>query len=266
MVNVKLAQRIVRFLSRLRERVEERERARWFHHLGWLLAMPVSLMKWTMVIAAMGLLAACTPSTSIKQPLTARPAERTVAAPDNGSIYQAGINERPLFEDQRPRNVGDVLIIQIAETTAASEKSSSNLDSSGSISVNTPTVSGGVLPHMVGEPIGPFGINGGSSLKNASKSDNAGNNTFSGTITVTVIEVLPNGNLLVSGEKQVAIRQAQKYVRFSGVVNPNTITSGNVVQSTKVADVRVEYKGATRIDLSAVTSMIGNFFLSIFPF
>ena len=225
-----------------------------------------SLMKWSVTFAGLLLLAACTPSTSIKQPLTARPVEKKAVAPDNGSIYQAGINERPMFEDLRPRNVGDVLIIRIAETTAASEKSSSNLDSSGSIRVNTPTVSGGVVPHIVGEPIGQFGINGGSSLKNASKSDNAGNNTFSGTITVTVVEVLPNGNLLVSGEKQVAIRQAQKYVRFSGVVNPNTITSGNIVQSTQVADVRVEYKGATNIDLSAVTSMIGNFFLSIFPF
>lgn len=225
-----------------------------------------SLMKWSVTVAALLLLAACTPSTSIKQPLTARPLEKKTALLENGAIFQAGSNERPLFEDQRPRNVGDVLIIKIAETTAASEKSSSNMDSSGTISVNTPTVTGGVLPHLVGEPVGQFGINGGSSLKNASKSDSAGNNSFSGTITVTVVEVLPNGNLLVSGEKQVAIRQSQKYVRFSGVVNPNTITGGNVVQSTQVADVRVEYKGSTNIDLSAVTSMIGNFFLSIFPF
>jgi flagellar L-ring protein FlgH len=121
----------------------------------------------------------------------------------------------------------------------------------------------------VGEPIGPFSIVGGSSLSNASKSDNAGNNSFSGTITVTVVEVLPNGNLVVSGEKLVSIKQTQKYVRFSGVVNPYTITGGiggNTVQSTQVADVRLEYKGATNIDISAVTSMIGNFFLSIFPF
>lgn len=225
-----------------------------------------SLMKWSVNIAGLLLLAACTPSTSIKQPLTARPVEKKAVPLENGAIFQAGSSEHPLFEDRRPRNVGDVLIINIAETTAASEKTSSNMDSSGSISVNTPTVSGGVLPHIIGEPVGQFGINGGSSLKNASKSDSAGNNTFSGTITVTVVEVLPNGNLLVSGEKQVAIRQSQKYVRFSGVVNPNTIANGNVVQSTQVADVRVEYKGATNIDLSAVTSMIGNFFLSIFPF
>lgn len=225
-----------------------------------------SLMKWSVIVAVLLSVAACTPSTSIKQPLTARPAESKPAASDNGSIFQAGNNERPLFEDKRPRNVGDVLIIRIAETTAASEKSSSNMDKSGSINIASPTISGGMLPHMVGEPVGQFGIVGGSSLKNASASDNAGNNSFSGTITVTVIEVLSNGNLVVSGEKQVSIKHAQKYVRFSGVVNPNTISGGNVVQSTQVADVRVEYKGATHIDMSDVSSMFGNFFLSIFPF
>ena len=103
-------------------------------------------------------------------------------------------------------------------------------------------------------------------MSRASKSDNAGNNSFSGTITVTVIEVLPNGNLLVSGEKQVSIRNAQKFVRFSGVVNPNTISASNTVQSTQVADVKVEYKGATNIDAASVTSMFNNFFMSIFPF
>lgn len=225
-----------------------------------------NLMKCSVMAVVVLMVTACTPSTSIKQPLTARPIERKAAPLDNGAIFQAGSSERPLFEDRRPRNVGDVLIINIVETTTASEKSSSNMDSSGSLNIATPTVAGGVLAQAVGQPVGRFDVAGGSSLKNASKSDNAGNNTFSGTITVTVVDVLPNGNLLVSGEKQVSIRQAQKYVRFSGVVNPNTITGSNTVQSTQVADVRVEYKGATNIDLSSVTSMIGNFFMSVFPF
>lgn len=218
-------------------------------------------LKWGVVIAALLLVVGCTPSTSIKEPLTARPIERKSPPIENGSIFQAGSSERPLFEDRRPRNVGDVLIINIAETTAASEKSSSSMNSSGSINVTTPTVTGGILPG-----VGPAGVVGSSSYSNASKADNAGNNTFSGTITVTVVEVLPNGNLVVSGEKQVSIKNAQKFVRFSGVVNPNTITGSNTVQSTQVADVRVEYKGATSIDMSSITSMFGNFFLSIFPF
>ena len=77
-----------------------------------------------------------------------------------------------------------------------------------------------------------IGIAGGSSGSLADKSNNAGDNTFLGTVTVTVVEVLTNGNLLVSGEKQVAINQANEYIRFSGVVNPYTITGSNTVQST----------------------------------
>ena len=224
------------------------------------------LSVWSAGFSALLMLAGCTPSTTIQQPLTARPIERKTPPVDNGAIFQAGTGNRLLFEDRRARYVGDVLIINIVETTAASEKSSSNMDSSGSINVTTPTVTGGMLPHAVGEPVGSFGVVGGSSYKNASKADNAGNNSFSGTISVTVVEALSNGNLVVSGEKQVSIKNAQKFVRFSGVVNPLTISNSNTVQSTEVADVRVEYKGATSIDMSSITSMFGNFFMSIFPF
>ena len=58
---------------------------------------------------------------------------------------------------------------------------------------------------------------------------------------MTVIEVLPNGNLLVAGEKQIGINQGTEFIRFSGVVNPVTIQAGNTVSSTKVADARIEY-------------------------
>lgn len=210
------------------------------------------------------MLAACTPSTNIKQPLTARPVPRTdQAVESNGSIYQAGVNERPMFEDRRARNIGDVLIVNIVETTSASGKSGRTDDNSGSIAIATPTVTGGAAGGTLQTP---FGVTGKSSVKSASKSDSSGSNTFSGAITVTVTEVLANGNLRVAGEKQVAIKLSEEYVRFSGTVNPATISSSNTVQSTQVADVHVEYKGANTIDGSAVTSMFNRIFYSVLPF
>ncbi len=202
-----------------------------------------------------------TPSTSIYQPITARPAEQKAAtSPRNGAIFQAGQNEHPLFEDRHARNEGDILTINIVEATTASEKSSSNAEHSGAITTNTSNV-----PHA-GMLLQPFNVGGTSSGKLANKSDTAGNNTFSGTITVTVIEVLPNGNLLVGGEKQVAIGQSNEHIRFSGVVNPSTITGNNTVQSTQVADAHIEYKGATNVDMSAIMSMMARVFLSVLPF
>ena len=208
----------------------------------WLLALASSL-------------AACVPSTSIKQPLTALPPPANPVPANNGAIFQAGVNDYPIFEDRRARHVGDVLTINIVETTAASGKSGHDDSNTGSLAITAPSMVG-----LTG------GVTGSSSVKSGSASDSSGSNTFSGSITVTVTEVLANGNLRVAGEKQVAIKLSQEYVRFSGVVNPATISGTNTVQSTQVADVHVEYKGANNIDTSAVISMFNRIFFSVLPF
>ena len=94
----------------------------------------------------------------------------------------------------------------------------------------------------------------------------AANNVFNGTITVTVIDVYPNGNLLVSGEKMVAINQGNEFIRFSGVINPNNVTAANTVQSTQVADARIEYRGSGFIDESNTMGWLQRFFVAIMPF
>jgi flagellar L-ring protein precursor FlgH len=82
---------------------------------------------------------------------------------------------------------------------------------------------------------------------------------------VTVVDVLENGNLVVSGEKQVAFDRGTEFVRFSGVVNPDTIMLGNVVPSTKVADARIEYRTNSQLDAAQVASILARFFLSFSP-
>ena len=203
-----------------------------------------------------------TPSTNIHQPMTARAPDVKIRV-DNGGIFQAGQNERPLYEGKRARNVGDTLTIIISETTSAAGKSTSGAEHKGSISVQTPTITQIPGANLKMQGIGIAGSSIGS-LNN--QNNNAGNNTFTGTVTVTVVEVLTNGNLLVSGEKQVAINQANEFIRFSGVVNPYTITGSNTVESTQVADAHIEYKGANNIDMSVVMSMLGRVFMSVLPF
>lgn len=213
-------------------------------------------LNWGLLLM-MFVLAGCTPSTSIQTPLTARPeAPQKTASFDSGAIFQAGVS-RPLFEDRRARNVGDVLTITIAEVTTATEKSSTNSTNTGNLNL--------VLPSL---PQGPgWGATAGSNTtKSGSASDNSGNNAFTGTITVTVIEVLKNGNLLVSGEKLVTVKYANEYIRFSGVVNPSSIGVNNSVLSTQVADVQIEYKNANNIDTAAISTMFSRIFLAILPF
>ena len=221
-----------------------------------------NLSSWIMC-GVMLILAGCahTPSTNIHQPMTARASDKKVE--ENGAIFQVGQNERPLYEGKRARNVGDILIIIISEMTSATGKSSSGAEHKGSVSVKTPIITQIPGADLMMRGIGVAGSSNGSL---ANKSNNAGDNTFTGTVTVTVVEVLTNGNLLVSGEKQVAINQANEYIRFSGVVTPYTITGSNTVLSTQVADAHIEYKGANHIDMAVVMSMLGRVFLSVLPF
>jgi len=83
---------------------------------------------------------------------------------------------------------------------------------------------------------------------------------------VTVIDVMPNGNLLVSGEKQLAIGHEQEYVRISGVVNPSYVDAFNNVDSSRVADARIEYKSAGQISEGEVMGWLARFFLNVMPF
>jgi flagellar L-ring protein precursor FlgH len=215
------------------------------------------------IICATLAVSACTtvPPTNVQQPMTARPAPRmdNIAAA-TGSIYQSGAS-RTLFEDRRARYVGDTMTITIAETTSASTKSNTKVSRSSSISA-----SAGPIIGLPGKSFEGMALNGASTNSLDGKGDAAANNVFTGTITVTVIEVLGNGNLVVSGEKQVAIAQGTEYIRLSGVVNPYFINSANTIASSQLADARIEYKESGTISEAQVMGWLARFFLSVLPF
>jgi flagellar L-ring protein precursor FlgH len=199
----------------------------------------------------------------INQPLTARPAP-VVAVPGaqtGGSIFQT-VNYQPLFEDRRARNVGDTLIIVLNEKLQASKQSGSNVDKSGSTALAVPTMVGNLpLKFLQGTS-----VSGTSATTFSGKGDSASSNAFTGVITVTVIEVLGNGNLLVSGEKQIGINQGSEFIRFSGVVNPTTVINNNTVSSTQVADARIEYRGTGYIDEAQTMGWLSRLFMTVSPF
>ncbi|TLS19544.1 flagellar basal body L-ring protein FlgH [Azospira sp. APE16] len=210
----------------------------------------------------LALLAGCAsvPPTNVHQPMTARPQQRNDLAGNNGGIYQQTAS-RPLFEDRRARFVGDTLVINIVENTQASTKGNTSAEKTGAINASVTALSG--LPGKSFQ-----GLNAQTSSSNTfdGKGESAGSNVFTGTMTATVIEVLPNGNLLVSGEKQVAIGQGQEFIRVSGVVNPYQITAANVVNSSQMADARIEYKSSGIINEAQVMGWLARFFLTFIPF
>lgn len=200
------------------------------------------------------------PTTAIHQPMSIRSEARSGAPPSNGAIFNI-TSARPLFEDRRARFVGDTITISIAEKVQASKKSESKTTRSQAVDVSVPTVVGLPFKGVQGTRLAASDSNNFSG-----KGENTSSNDFTGTITVTVIEVYPNGNLLVSGEKQIGLKEGEEFVRFSGVINPNTITSANTVTSTQVADARIEYKANGFIDSAQVMGWLGRFFLTFMPF
>lgn len=184
----------------------------------------------------------------------------------NGSIFQAvapmNFGYQPLFEDRRPRSIGDTLTIILRENVSASKSSSSNASrkGSGQLGLN-------LVPSSLNGLLGGDKVNFDGSGSNAftGKGGASANNTFTGTITVSVAEVLANGNLKVVGEKQIEINQGTEFIRFSGVVNPRTINADNAVLSTSVADARIEYVGNGYINDAQQMGWLQRFFLTIAP-
>ncbi|HEY1151015.1 MAG TPA: flagellar basal body L-ring protein FlgH [Pseudoduganella sp.] len=218
-------------------------------------------MKSLITIAvALATLAACasTPPTIVAGPTSARPLPPAYppVAQNNGAIYQTS-NFRPAFEDRRARHVGDVISVVITENTAANKTGASSGNKTGSVNFGVP----GVLQSRLGTNIATSADN-----KYADADNQSASNTFRGTIGATVVEVLPNGNLIVAGEKQIAMNKGTEFIRISGMVNPDTISSANSVPSTAIADARVEYRTNTHLDRTELQSMASRFFLSLLPF
>lgn len=219
----------------------------------------------TILIAGLlgaAVLAGCaSPEPRIELPpqTSARPVQAKLDPPGNGGIFQNS-TYRPLFEDRRARNIGDLLTIQIQERTTAKQSSNSALDRTGKIDGKI-----GGLPFLSAGTLGRLGMSGSSSNTFEGKGETGSDNTFTGTITVTVTEVLPNGNLMVVGDKQIGVNQNVDVMRFSGVVNPATILAGNTVSSAQVADARLQSRGRGDIDRAQTTGWLARFFLSWLP-
>lgn len=205
----------------------------------------------------LAVLAGCgtTPPSIVSIPTTARPPSAPVPAPRDGSIFNAAAY-RPMFEDHRARMVGDMITVTISENTSAVKSAANSASKTGSISIATPTLFGRT---------GSANATGSTSNKFEEKDAASATNTFTGTITATVVEVLPNGNLVISGEKQVAFDKGVEYVRISGVVSPDRVATGNIVSSTQIADARIEYRTNSRIDQAEFMSQVARFFMSMLP-
>uniref|UniRef100_UPI0040478A90 flagellar basal body L-ring protein FlgH n=1 Tax=Polynucleobacter sp. TaxID=2029855 RepID=UPI0040478A90 len=200
------------------------------------------------------------PSTITSTSASVRPMPAERALPMSGAIYTER-TYRSMFEDRRASKVGDVITIMIAEKSSTNKINNTKSENTGS-AVNN---------------LGALGGLSASAMKNANvksegertlESTDTGKITtaFNSSLTVTVVDVLEGGNLVVQGEKQIGYDRGADFIRFSGIVSPQLIAKGNVISSTQVADARIEYRTNAQVDQSVIASMMNRLFYSILPF
>lgn len=184
-------------------------------------------------------------------------------APRSGSLYQAGAMD--LFNDIKARRVGDIITVNLQEVTSAKKNAAATEDKSNATNIGGPTLFGGTL----GAAAAGVNFLGNTSLSSTEKfkgkGDASQSNSLKGSISVTVVEIIPNGNLVVRGEKWVTINQGEEVIRFGGIIRPSDISTNNTIPSTKVADARIIYTGDGMVNDATRQGWLTQFFSRYWP-
>lgn len=186
-----------------------------------------------------------------------RPAISSQNIYKGASLYQP--SNMLLFEDPRPHKIGDLLTVVLQESTNASKKASTATSKSESNTLASPTLLGRLV------------TNNGAEILNTETAqdrdfsgdgDSSQSNSLSGNITVTVVDVLANANLVVEGEKWLTLNQGDEYVRIKGVIRPQDVRADNTVLSTRIADAQIAYSGEGFVHDSNEQGWLSQFFNS----
>lgn len=220
---------------------------------------------WLALLIALFVLAGCNSAPKRDPEFAAVPPAQIPAAPTgNGSIYQAGF-ERSWFENVRARRIGDILLVNLVEETEATQTNEGSVNRNNTSSITSPTLFG------QGVSIGNGRYDLSQSLQSSTAFDGDGENTqeneFSGSVSVSVVEVLTNGYLRVRGEKRIGMTGGNEYIRVSGIVRPEDIDINNTIESTRVADATLVYVGDGQVSDASKMGWLARFFISaVMPF
>lgn len=219
-------------------------------------------MLFTLLAAALAAGCASTPkhASGISEDIIrhAEPAQPATA----GAIYRVGLSS-PLFEDIRPRRVGDIITVMLVERTNASKSASTSTSKDNSVDIANPTLFGNPLSFGVG-PLGSNPRTLENNLESSKTFDGTGesaqSNQLTGNITAVVTEVLPNGYLRIYGEKMISINQGDEHITLSGIVRPADILADNTISSTLIAGAEISYGGTGVVADTSDMGWLGKFF------
>lgn len=184
----------------------------------------------------------------------------TTPVQPNGSIFQAAGGYAPLTSGSLASRVGDILTITLVERTQAIKSNSAKTARDGGFGLTPPTTG------PLGGLFSPSDVAASGTQNFKGAGDAAQSNALSGEVTVTIEKVLPNGAMLVRGEKQLTLNRGDEFVQISGIVRQADIGPDNRVSSTRVADARITYSGKGEIARASSQGWLQRFFSRISPF
>lgn len=174
------------------------------------------------------------------------------------AIYQPATSLL-LFEDIKARRVGDMITVTLQEQTDAAKTADTGTSKSTSTEISDPIILGSDVT-WDGKPIFQNSLQSEHAFDGSGESTQS--NSLTGRITVSVVEVLVNGNLVVQGEKWININQGEEYIRLRGIVRPSDISSDNTISSTRVANAQIQYSGNGVLNETNSMGWLARFFNS----
>lgn len=201
----------------------------------------------------------------------AYPVDNPSPPKSHGTIYQAG-HEVSLYEDHIAGRVGDILTVRVEETTKGEKTAKMKTNKTTTFNTDNgtnlnPSASGAMLrPILAGGVVNSLIFDTGSDMEFDGKGSTDQSNKLIGNISVTIMRVLSNGNMVIQGESWITINQGREYIRLSGIVRSEDIEPGNVISSQRIADARISYSGGGQTSNAARGGIITQMLFKFFPF
>jgi len=211
------------------------------------------------IIPLIVLLSSCaTPKRGDVEYAPMKPIIQTGPMQDSDSIYQAG-SAWLLLEDIKPRRVGDMLTVTLQEKTDAKHSADTDTKKSNKNTIAAASILGAPLTHNNRDLLAT-NLSSAYDFKGEAGSNQS--NSLTGSVTVTVVEVMINGNLVVQGEKWIYINQSEEYIRLRGIVRPSDISPDNTISSERVANAEIQYSGEGTLANTNEQGWLAKFFNS----
>ena len=207
------------------------------------------------ILAALVLLGGCTAAQVQPTPMSPMVAPQAYAEPEDqisnpGSLFSEASSQY-LFDDNRARKVGDIILVKIVETSKAKQKADTTAEreSSNSFSVGAALGMSRVSPFMVGGGALSGRVGTNPMLSTSTMSDHSATgetkreNYITATMGARIVQVLPNGVMQVQGAREIKVNNETQYMVVSGLIRQRDIDSDNSILSTQMADSRIDYYG-----------------------